>query len=185
MPLPRVTEMAHELVRRRLRPGHRAVDATAGNGHDTLFLAECVGPVGRVDAFDVQPEALAETARRVAGLPQVRLHLRGHESLAEVVEGPLAAVLFNLGYLPSGDKSVATRPTSTLAALEAALSLLAPDGVLVVVAYPGHEGGAEEAAEVERWFEALDPADHRAVVYRPLPGPTGAPPPFLLAAERR
>jgi ubiquinone/menaquinone biosynthesis C-methylase UbiE len=185
MPLPRVTEMAHELVRRHLRPGDRALDATAGKGNDTLFLAHCVGASGRVDAFDIQPEAIAETRARVAGFPQVRLHQRGHESLAEFVEGPLAAAMFNLGYLPAGDKAIATRPDSTLAALEAARGLLAPGGILCVVAYPGHEGGAEEAAAVERWFAALDSSAHRAVVYRPLLGRPDSPSPFLLAAERR
>src|SRR5690606_17516698 len=132
MAFPRVTEMAHELIARRLRPGGRAIDATVGNGHDTLFLAACVGTAGHVDGFDIQPEAIAATAAKTTGLPQVRLHLRGHEAMGQVVTEPVDVILFNLGYLPSGDKDLATRPGTTLAALDAALGLLSETGLLAV-----------------------------------------------------
>lgn len=183
MALPRVTEMAHELVARHLRPGDRAIDATVGNGHDTLFLATCVGATGHVDGFDIQPEAIAATAAKTADLPQVRLHLLGHEEMGRIVAGPINAILFNLGYLPSGDKGLATRPATTLAALDAALGLLSETGLLAVVVYPGHEGGKDEAAAVEKWFQNAQGL--RVVRYAPLPGPSGNEPPCLLIAERR
>lgn len=185
MSLPRVTEMAHDFVRRRLRPGEAAIDATAGNGHDTVFLAELVGPGGRVDAFDIQPEAISATRARVAAHPQVHLHLCGHECLAEAVPGTVAAAMFNLGYLPLGDKSIATRPENTLAALAAVGQLLVPGGILTAVVYPGHPGGSEEAAAVESWFSSLEAARFRAASYRPLQGDSARRPPFLLVAERR
>ncbi len=184
MPLPRVTEMAHFLARRHLRPGDHAVDATAGKGHDTRFLASRVGSAGRVDGFDIQPEALAATAARVAGLPQVRLHLAGHERMGEFVEGRVAAVLFNLGYLPTGDKSRITRPATTLAALDAAMELLDEGGLLSVVVYPAHAGGAEEAEAVECWFASLDPGPHRVASYGPPRRSSGNESPRLLAATR-
>jgi hypothetical protein len=185
MSFPRITETAHDLVARFVREGDPVIDATVGNGHDTRFLANLVGTTGRVDGFDIQIAAIEKTARELHGLPQVTLHCLGHERMREVVEGPVAAVMFNLGYLPSGDKTLVTRPDTTLAALEAAWGLLRPSaGVLCVVVYPGHEGGGDEAARVESWFSRLDPVRHRTLRHGPaIPHPQ-KPTPYLLAAAR-
>lgn len=144
-----------------------AVDGTAGNGHDTLFLARLVGERGLVHAFDVQPEALARTAARLAaeGLEErATLHGRGHEELAAALGAhggvsarpPRVAVgMFNLGFLPGGDRGVTTRPDTTLAALDALLPLLAPGGLVSLHVYAGHPGGAGEAAALDRYLAAL------------------------------
>lgn len=199
--MPRQTELAHDAVRAVLRPGETAVDATAGNGHDTEFLARLVGPAGRVFAFDVQPAALDRTAARLraAGLGNVTLFCRDHAELAAAVPagcaGRVGAAMFNLGYLPGGDKSVITRPDSTRAALSAALGLLRPGGVLTVVAYPGHPGGADDLAAVRRFVGSLpDGTDIREISPGRATGPalfvvkTGAGPGASsesLAASRR
>jgi predicted methyltransferase len=153
-----------------LRPADLAVDATAGNGHDTVFLARAVGPAGRVVAVDKQAEAVARSGERLrqAGLAQrVSLRTGGHEALGELVPsgwaGRVRAVVFNLGYLPGGEGPVITGPRTTLAALEAALYLLAPGGRLAVVAYPGHAGGEAEALAVSGWARALPGRGLRAV----------------------
>jgi predicted methyltransferase len=161
--MSRLTELAHDAVRAVLRPGEMAVDATAGNGHDTLFLARQVGPDGRVFAFDVQATALNRTADLLAntGLWHVALFERDHAELATALpadrRGRVGAVMFNLGYLPGGDKTIATRPESTLRAIASALPLLRPGGVLTIVAYAGHPGGADEAAAVRQFLQALQP----------------------------
>ncbi len=182
MALPRVTELAHDLLGRHLRKGDRAIDATVGNGHDTVFLAECVGGSGRVDGFEIQAEALAATRTRTAPFPQVHLHHLGHEWMGQVVAEPVEAVVFNLGYLPGGDKHLVTRPETTLAALDTALALLAPTGLLSVVVYPGHPEGITETEAVEAWFR--ETPSLRVVRYGPLGQKEGRPP-YLLAAERR
>ncbi len=155
----RAIDMAHVLLRDTLKPGDWVVDATVGNGHDTLWLAQMVGPSGRVFGFDVQAAALAETRRRVAGLPQVTLFHAGHELMAEHLpaeaKGRLAAVMFNLGFLPGGDKAVITRAETTLAALHHALDWLAVGGQITLVVYPGHTGGSDEASTVRSWAEGL------------------------------
>jgi len=185
MSLPRVTELAHLLVERCLKPDGRAIDATVGNGHDTLFLARLVGPCGRVDGFDLQAAAIERTRMKTSELPQVHLHALGHERIGELVAGPVDAVMFNLGYLPSGDKSVITLPSSTLPALETAAKLLGGGGILTTVVYPGHEGGAEEAAAVVRWFQNLARDCYRVVHFGPLrASPEEHDSPFLLAAWR-
>lgn len=185
-----VLSFAHRCAADRLRPGDVAVDATAGTGADTLFLCEAVGPKGTVFAFDIQQQALDRTAERIARLgaaaPDVRLVLRSHADMREVVpaalHGRVRAVMFNLGYLPGGDKRIITRPQTTLAAMEAALSLLAPGGVMTAVLYPGHEGGREEAEAVERWAAALPDGDYRAIVYRFVNRMNE--PPYVVAVER-
>ena len=152
-----LTAVAHEAVREALRPGETAVDATVGNGFDTVFLAETVGPAGRVVGFDVQAAAVEGTRRRLAaaGLAHVELRHESHAAIAGRVAGPIAAAMFNLGYLPRGDRAVVTRPESTLAALRAALALLRPGGVATVLCYRGHDGGPEEAAAVRELLAAL------------------------------
>jgi SAM-dependent methyltransferase len=184
MPLPRVTEIAHLLIERCLSTGGRAIDATVGNGHDTLFLARLVGPEGRVDGFDLQSEAIERTRAKTSHLPQVHLHHAGHERIDEWVGGPVDAVMFNLGYLPSGDHSIITRPVSTLPALATAVTLLREGGILAVVVYPAHEGGIEESNEVSRWFHDLPRDRFRVIHHGPLEAPPSKQSPYLLAAWR-
>ncbi len=167
------TTLAHQIVAAVLQPGEVAIDATVGNGHDTLFLARQVGAEGHVYGFDVQEEALIRTQRRlkVAMLDRrVTLFQQSHDQMAEAIppacHGRLGAIMFNLGYLPGGtDRTCITRPKTTLPALDVALQLLRPAGVLTVVAYPGHPGGNEEAEAVRKWAETLDPEDFVAVRY--------------------
>jgi len=177
MGFPSVLTTAQRWVAERFPPGSAAIDATAGGGVDTLFLARQAGPRGRVLAFDVQEEALARTRQRLeearaAGeaLADVTLVHAGHERMAEFVpadlHGRIRAVMFNLGYLPGSDSPVITRPETTLPALEAALRLLAPGGILTAVLYPGHPGGLEEAHAVERWMTELPGAAAQTVLYR-------------------
>jgi len=190
MSLPfRATELVHDWVRHRLGPGDLAVDATAGNGHDTRFLAELVGPGGHVYAFDVQEEALEAALRRLKtdGLAgQVTLIHAGHESMEEHLaglEGTVRAILFNLGYLPGGDHAVTTRPQTTLAAVETALPLLAPGGLLTLACYRGHPGGAEETDALLRFCRGLAPTQYRSCRCDVLN--FEQPPPLAIAIERR
>lgn len=151
-PLRGPVPLAHLLLRHFVRSGDRAVDATCGNGNDTLLLAELVGAAGRVWAFDIQREAMEITASKLAAngfSDRVTLIAGGHETIAGQVDTPLSAVVFNLGYLPGGDRSLITRPETTGAALEQALDLLAPGGVVMLTVYPGHDGGDAERRLVE------------------------------------
>jgi len=150
----RATAWAHEIVAGAVKSGDLAVDATAGNGHDTVFLAGLVGEQGRVVAIDVQASAIESARARVAaaGLAgRVDFFHECHAQLATRVEREAGAVMFNLGYLPGADHAVMTRPEETLVAIEAARGLLRPGGVLTIVCYPGHAGGDREAAAVVEW----------------------------------
>jgi predicted methyltransferase len=161
----RLTSMAHELWTQVLAPGDTVVDATCGKGYDTAFLAAAVGPIGRVFAFDLQPEAVEATRVAVeAALPPearpAELHClcRCHSTLHEVVGTHAASLIcFNLGYLPGGDKAIVTQESSTIAGVEAACEVLRPGGLLSMLCYIGHPGGEEEYAAVSALLEGLPP----------------------------
>jgi len=171
-----------------VKPGETAIDATAGNGHDTCFLAGLVGSEGTVFAFDRQPVAIRQTQQRLAEgqLTNTTLRECDHSQLnAEIPErqyGTTAAVMFNLGYLPGGDKSVITQTKSTLIALKAALAIIRPGGVVTVLAYPGHVGGDEETLAVEALFSSLDEVSFEVDV-EAVDGVPAAP--KLFVARRR
>lgn len=152
-------ELIHLLISQSVPAGGIAVDATAGNGYDTLFLARLVGPEGKVYAIDVQEQALTATRMLLDkhGLGnRVVLFKAGHEDMDKLVEGPIDAAIFNLGYLPGGDHSIVTRTETTLKALRSALDLLRPGGRAGLVAYTGHSGGREEFNQLEHMAASLD-----------------------------
>ncbi|MDO5686161.1 MAG: class I SAM-dependent methyltransferase [Neisseria sp.] len=173
-----ILPFVHHLLRTQIASGAHALDATAGNGHDTLHLAHCVGREGCVWAFDVQAEALAETQRKLKAAcisERVRLIHDGHEHLDRYITQPLSAAVFNLGYLPHGDKHVATAADTTLIALQKSLKWLQKDGILTVVLYGGHEAGQVECAIVETWAQQLPQAEVDVLRYRFANRPQSAP----------
>ncbi len=185
--LPSVLGFTQDLIGQALTEGDVAIDATVGNGHDTLFLAHCVGSSGMVFGFDIQEEALKAAQARLleAGLEaRTRLILASHETMADWV-GPyllgrrIQAVMFNLGYRPGGDRSRITRPETTLPALDAALKLLGSGSLLTIVLYPGHPGGLVESEAVQEWVQAQLP--HCSAVLRYEFLNPNSPPPILLA----
>ncbi|MEP0521092.1 MAG: class I SAM-dependent methyltransferase [Hyphomicrobiales bacterium] len=153
----RATELAHLLMRRTLKSGDWALDATVGNGHDTVLLAESVGPSGRVFGFDLQATAIAATDKRVEGHSQVTLFQAGHERLSDYLpeDSQLAGIMFNLGYLPGASQEIITSADTTIAALGLALERLKVGGLLTLVLYPGHRGGDIETTAVRAFTKNL------------------------------
>ncbi|MFC5449679.1 tRNA (mnm(5)s(2)U34)-methyltransferase [Paenibacillus aestuarii] len=187
-----VLSFAHQLISQRTQPGDTVVDATLGNGVDALFLAKLVGGRGSVYGFDIQQQALEQTEMRLRKeLPDassfVHMSLCSHELMETVVptdrHGRVAAVTFNLGYLPGADTQTITRQESTLPALNAALRLLRKGGVVTIVLYSGHEGGSQEAAAVEDWARELPLAAYQVLRYQFANASGQAP--YLLAVEKR
>ena len=161
----RVTERAQALASEVLNSGDIAIDATAGKGRDTAFLAQTMGPTGWVHSFDIQPDAINSTRNllEVSGLiNRVTLHERSHaeltESLPESHRGKITVAIFNLGYLPGSDQKIITQPESTAIALQSALAELKSGGRLICVAYTGHPGGKEESDVVQTFAESAENA---------------------------
>lgn len=157
-PSIRLTTVAHGIVSATVAAGDAVIDATAGNGFDTVFLSQLAGPTGRVYALDVQAEAISRTATKLQsqGIECVQLVLGSHAELAQHIpaklHGTIAAVMFNLGYLPRGQKDCTTNAQTTILALDQAIELLREDGVITIIAYTGHANGLVETRAIEEWL---------------------------------
>lgn len=187
MPLPRMVDLARAMVAGVLVPGDVAIDATVGNGRDTLWLARLVGPSGRVLGLDIQHEALrgARNLLATSGVEdRVLLVECGHERLDALLpeRGPMArpkVVMFNLGDLPGGDHSIVTEARTTLAAVSESLRRAAPGGIVTVVLYPGHPSGRLESDLILDWVTSI--AEERAAILRcEVFSKTRSPTPWLL-----
>lgn len=181
----RMTNIAHLLLGGRIEEGDTVVDATAGNGGDTVFLAQKVGDTGQVHAFDIQQQAIANTRKQLARhrlSHRVVLHHGSHTAITHM-NTPIKAVVFNLGYLPGSDKRIVTQPETTCEAISAALSLLQPGGIIVIVLYRGHVGGEQEAAAVEKFVSQLSTPSYVVSRYEHLN--VANVPPYVLAIEKR
>lgn len=178
--------IAADCLRRFLLPGDTVVDATMGNGHDTLMLCQLVGENGFVHAFDVQPQAVENTQKRLdeAGVSAwAHLHLSGHEHMAEFVTGPVQAIMFNLGWLPGGDKHITTLWKTTQTAVAAALKLLAIGGVCIICVYPGHEAGDYEREQLGQYLSHIRPQDFNIVHHKFINAGPGAPECYILQKQ--
>ena len=172
--------MAHDFLAQVITPEDIVVDATMGNGYDTLFLAKLAK---QVYAFDIQEQALEKTSQRIqeAGLTNVDLILQGHETVDQYVTEVKAAI-FNLGYLPSADKSIITQPQTTLEALEKLCQVLVKGGRIAIMIYYGHEGGDIERDSVLDFVSQLPQQEYTATIYRTLNQINN--PPFLVMIEK-
>ena len=153
--------LSRDIIDELIQEGDTVVDATAGNGYDTLYLAQKVGEKGKVIAFDIQQAALDSTRQKLKENHcenRVELVLDSHANMAKYVDTPPKAVLFNLGWFPTGDHNVTTMTDSTLQAVHAAMELVMPGGMVSVCMYPGHEEGTKEKNAL---IEALGKADIR------------------------
>lgn len=166
-----------------LKPGDCAVDYTMGNGHDTEFLSKTVGENGRVFAFDIQPNALNSTKARLvaSGCPDnYTLLCVSHHRAAEFVDRKVRAGMFNLGYLPGSDKKITTMHETTLAAIDAAISLMDSDAIVLIAIYPGHTEGELEGRLVGEKLSALDRRQYTVGCFKLINSPTS---PFFYIVE--
>lgn len=151
--------IVRDLMASYVKAGDEVLDATVGNGYDTLTLSNLVGPEGRVYGFDIQKKAIEltkEFLNNKSSGHNVLLINDSHEYIDQYIKNKLSFIVYNLGYLPKGDKSIKTNSKSTVASIKKALDLLEPNGLLVVTVYVGHAGGPEEKEALEDLFISLD-----------------------------
>ncbi len=145
--------LAHDLWEKLLKPSDHVIDATCGNGKDTLVLAGLVSE-GHVYALDIQEEALK---RAKAKTPFSNISFL-HQSHVDLPDPPnLKLVVYNLGYLPGGDKSITTLSETTLLSISRAMDLLPIGGAISIICYPGHPEGAKEQKILKGFVGQLDP----------------------------
>lgn len=151
-------ELHKQFIMTHLRQGDIAVDYTMGNGHDTKFLSKAVGQSGKVYAFDIQPSAIESTRKNLlsALCPQnYTLICDSHHNVKNYVKEPVKAGMFNLGWLPGGDKTITTMRQTTMPAIEAAIELMDKDAILNIAVYPGHPEGDAEGKMIEEYLSGL------------------------------
>jgi SAM-dependent methyltransferase len=157
-------QLAHILWEQLLGKNDIVIDATMGNGKDTLILAKILSKrgSGKVIALDIQPKALENTLKLLNEnvsefLPNIELLLTSHENFpSEIEPESVKLIVYNLGYLPGADKELTTQTATTLVSIEKALDLLAPGGALSVTCYPGHAEGQKEHEAIKAFVKGLD-----------------------------
>ncbi|TKD68007.1 class I SAM-dependent methyltransferase [Pseudalkalibacillus hwajinpoensis] len=190
MTLERILPFTKQLLSDVLSEGGVAIDGTCGNGHDTLFLAKSVGKTGKVYGFDIQKDALESTYQRLSEAEQssqVILNHASHATVKDVIDpediGKVSAVIFNLGYLPGGDKSIVTKPAETLQAVTDMLTLLRSGGLVILVVYPGHPEGKVESELVTNYTAELSQSEYQVLKYQFINQINE--PPYILAISKK
>lgn len=150
---------SHEIIKKLVMPGDIVIDATAGNGNDTVMLANLVGDHGKVYSFDIQDEAIQNTHEKLvqSGLEnRVILIKDGHQNMDVYVKENVKTVIFNLGYLPGGDHSIGTKGETTVLAAKKAMELLQINGIICIVVYYGGDSGFEEKDFLMNFIKDID-----------------------------
>lgn len=184
-----IIPFAHSLLKSSIDQGDTVVDATCGNGNDTLFLSELVGTSGHVYTFDIQAQAI-ETTRALLKTNKYDSVTYVHDSHAKLdkyiptdLHGKIGGAIFNLGYLPRSDKQIITEGKSTIAAVNSLLTYLKKGALIVIVIYYGHEGGLEEKNAVLHYVKELNQKYYSVLQYEFINQKNN--PPFVVAIEKR
>jgi Predicted S-adenosylmethionine-dependent methyltransferase involved in cell envelope biogenesis len=180
-----LTELEKRFLSAHIKPGGVAVDFTMGNGNDTRWLSDAVGPSGHVYAFDIQPQALESTRALLTAsgcADNYSLILDSHANVRDYVSGPICAGVFNLGYLPRSDKKITTMRPSTLTAVTAAIELLDRDGIVLIAIYPGHAEGEAEGLMLDEELAKYSRYMYTVSKFRIINSPTS---PYFFCVESK
>lgn len=168
-----------------VKNGDTVIDCTVGNGNDTIFLAKLVGEKGKVYGFDIQSIALKITKEKLLKEEldkRVTLINDGHENIDKYILKRVDFVIYNLGYLPGGDKRIKTEIDSTLESIKKSLYLLRENGLLLITCYTGHEGGLEEKEGVKDFLKGLNQKEYSVLKFNFLNQKNN--PPILFGVEK-
>jgi len=179
-----ITNWVHHFIEDHVQAGDICIDATMGNGNDTALLSTLAGESGKVIAFDIQQMALENTAKKLekeACPVNYQLVLESHENIKNYAkENTVSCITFNLGYLPGGDHSKATKGESSIRAIETGLSLLKKNGLMTVCIYSGGDSGFEEKDAVLAYLKALDSKKYLVIISEYANRPNNPPIPVLV-----
>ncbi|MDR1774305.1 MAG: class I SAM-dependent methyltransferase [Clostridioides sp.] len=184
--LTKITDINKIFLDKFLKEGSTVIDATMGNGYDTKYLAEKVGETGFVYAFDIQDVAIKNTTKLLEKYNlknNTKLINDSHENILEYHTGNVDCIMFNLGYLPSGDHNLITKPDSTINALKDSLKILNKNGIISITIYSGHKGGQEEKEAVLEFVQSLPQTDYSVFMSKFINQINN--PPELILIEKR
>lgn len=179
----KATQMAQKFIEDVVKEEDVVVDATLGNGKDTVFLSNLVKK-GRVYSFDILKGAIECFKKYIIekDIKNIEPILSGHERMEDYVNKRPSAIMFNLGYLPGGDENIMTLPNTTIIAVEKGLKLLKPGGIMTIVSYSGHIGGIEEQEGVLNLIRGLNPRVFSVMEIRYTNGKKNSP--MLMVIEK-
>ena len=184
--LNNVTNISKYIMTNIVREGSFVIDATVGNGNDTITLAELVGNSGKVYGFDIQDKAIENTKEKLllkSLTNRVELIKDSHENINKYIREPVNLVVFNLGYLPNGDHSIVTKSASTILAIKESLKILKPNGLLVITSYPGHIEGKKEKEDIENLLKSIEQKNFNVLKFDFINQINN--PPILYAIEKK
>ena len=154
-----------QIIEENIKEKDIVVDATIGNGNDTLFLTNIVNK-GHVFGFDIQENAIKNTNKLLNDYNNYTLFNDTHSNIDKYLKeynNKISLVLYNLGYLPSGDKSITTNYISTINSIKKSIQLLNNKGRILIVVYPGHEAGLKESIELNKYISTIN---NKVNIYR-------------------
>lgn len=169
-------------IREHINENSVVVDFTMGNGHDTEWLCG-ICKNGFVYAFDVQEQAVENTQKRLcdSGFSNFQLIHDSHANCENYIKEEIDAGMFNLGWLPGGDKSIHTLRESTLPAVFSAIKLLKKGGLITINVYPGHAEGKCEGELLLDELSKLSKFEYCVFVFRLVNSPEA---PFIIGIEK-
>ena len=151
-----ILNKVNQIIENNVKPNDIVVDMTCGNGNDTLFLSKIVKK-GFVYGFDIQKKAITNTKKLLNenNISNYKLFNTSHDNIDKYLKdyiGKISLILFNLGYLPNGNKSITTKKETTLNAIKKAIKMLNNKGIILIVIY-SHKEGKEEEKEILRYLK--------------------------------
>ncbi len=183
-----ITEWCHHFLSEQIQPGDFCIDATMGNGHDTFFLSKQTGPTGTVLAFDIQQIALDSTRKRLkeGNAPDnVQFILDSHSNLSTYAKSnTVSCIVFNFGYLPSGDHTISTTKETSIPAITQGLDLLKKGGLMSLCIYSGGDSGFDERDALLEYLKTLDSKKYLVILSCYYNRPNNPPIPVLIKKLR-
>lgn len=146
-----IVDLSHKILAEFPNP-NIAIDMTAGNGYDSLFLGRIAK---RVYSFDIQDEAVSNTLKLLEEnkITNVTVLKESHDLFDIFVSENIDLAIYNLGYLPSGNKDIKTNALIVLNSLEKAIERLNIGGIIVIVIYLHNQ---EESFKISHFAQHLD-----------------------------
>ena len=179
-----ITEWCLRFIREHVKEGDICIDATAGNGNDTLALCQLVGESGKVIAFDIQETAIVNTKKRLEEngvVDRAEVYLESHINMDKYVEeNSVSCIVFNFGYLPGGDHNLATRKESSIEAIHTGLRLLRKGGLMSLCIYSGGDSGFEERDAILEELKTLDGKKYLVIKSEYYNRPNNPPMPVMI-----
>ena len=179
-----ITDYVHQFLEQHITTGNICIDATMGNGNDTCKLCNLVGDDGKVYAFDIQETALTNTKsllekNKVIHIAELILDSHAHMK-NYVKETEVDCIVFNFGYLPSGDHSLATKAESSIEAITQGLELLKKGGLMSLCIYSGGDSGFEERDALLEFLKELDSKKYLVILSCYYNRPNNPPIPVMI-----